>query len=181
MRFQDEFCRLSFMWMINDTAEYLMAGNSGSPRTLHSLYSPSPGHINPDCNVELNSNYAVLIFHYTCPSWGWRARSAGEGERRKQRLNNWTIMESGMAKACFLSRRVRRAIVATIPPSPGTTLSSSPSLEHCTWPLRYRSHLADCTRFPQFESLHSTRESTNWMIKSSSTWKYYYYYRNRYL
>jgi len=73
-------------------------------------------------NVELNSNYAVLIFHYTCPPWLVR-RAA-----RRAALNNWTIMESGMAKACFLSRRMRRAIVTTVPSvSSSNALSSPPS------------------------------------------------------
>jgi len=49
-------------------------------------------------------------------------------------------MESGMAKACFLSRRVRRAIVATVPPSLGATLSSPPLPGHYSSALRYRSH-----------------------------------------
>lgn len=80
---------------------------------VHALCSSSPEHISPDCteHVQLNSNYAVLIFHYTCPSW--LARRA----TRRAALNNWTIMESRMTKACFLSKRVRRAIVATVLPS----------------------------------------------------------------
>jgi len=49
-------------------------------------------------------------------------------------------MESGMAKACFLSRRVRRAIVATVPSSLGATLSSPPLPKHYSSALKYRSH-----------------------------------------
>lgn len=91
--------------MINDVPEQIILAILlvSNKAVRYARCSSSPERINPDCrteHVQLNSNYGVLIFHYTCPSW--LARRA----TRRATLNNWTIMESGMRKAYFLSRQV---------------------------------------------------------------------------